>query len=251
MTPPALPNAPVRHMAQSLLPWESEKEFLALHEEWRAAYKPQGPAECALVDQLVWIDWRRRRLLLGERAVHMAQLHSRTSTQDGRGGSDAMVHRAVTHHAYRLRKFSSRTAISTTAADDADQAQFARDNLKRLKQALKILNAGAPKAYEEALCYLEEGGLEWWNEEREDELEKFPSNAEGLLKFLEFKLEPWLSDMGREADERPAVRLQAYGECLDPSRMDTLMGLDERLGRQFEKAMGMLLKLQELRSAKP
>lgn len=49
------------------------------------------------------------------------------------------------------------------------------------------------------------------------------------------------------ADERDAVRLHAQGESLDPKRMAFLHGLDERLGRQFEDTLCMLMKLQELR----
>ena len=38
----------------------------------------------------------------------------------------------------------------------------------------------------------------------------------------------------------PLVRLQAWGESLDPDRMDRLMQLDQRLTRRYEKLMGML-----------
>ena len=38
----------------------------------------------------------------------------------------------------------------------------------------------------------------------------------------------------------PLVRLQAWGESLDPDRMDRLMQLDERLTRQYEKLLSML-----------
>jgi hypothetical protein len=43
------------------------------------------------------------------------------------------------------------------------------------------------------------------------------------------------------------VRLQAWGESTDPDRMDRLMQLDERLTRQYEKVLGILIKLQALR----
>lgn len=49
------------------------------------------------------------------------------------------------------------------------------------------------------------------------------------------------------ADERDAVRRHAQCESLDPKRMAFLHGLDERLGRQFEDTLCMLMKLQELR----
>ena len=52
---------------------------------------------------------------------------------------------------------------------------------------------------------------------------------------------------------RPHVRLQAWGESLDPHRMDRLMLLDERLVRQYEKLLGMLTKVRALQtgSAQP
>ena len=43
--------------------------------------------------------------------------------------------------------------------------------------------------------------------------------------------------------------MQAWGESLDPLRMDKLLALDERLTRQFEKVLGMLIRLQEMRAA--
>ena len=48
-------------------------------------------------------------------------------------------------------------------------------------------------------------------------------------------------------DGRPAVRLQAYGESLDPVRIERLLVIEARLDRQFEKALSMLLQLKELR----
>ena len=47
------------------------------------------------------------------------------------------------------------------------------------------------------------------------------------------------------------MRLQAWGESLDPFRMDKLLALDERLTRQVEKLMGMLIRLQKMRLATP
>jgi hypothetical protein len=45
---------------------------------------------------------------------------------------------------------------------------------------------------------------------------------------------------------RPAIRLQAHGESLDPFRADRIFGLDERLTRQFGKSLAMLIKLREM-----
>ena len=57
---------------RGLLPWEDAAEFRALHSAFHAEHQPKGATEVSLVDQLAWIEWRRRRLMLGERAAHLA-----------------------------------------------------------------------------------------------------------------------------------------------------------------------------------
>lgn len=54
--------------ALALLPWESHDEYRALREAFWADHEPQGATEQALVARLIWIEWRRRRLALAERA---------------------------------------------------------------------------------------------------------------------------------------------------------------------------------------
>ena len=54
-----------------------------------------------------------------------------------------------------------------------------------------------------------------------------------------------------DAQDGPAVRLQAWGESLDPDRMDRLMQLDERLTRQYEKLLGMLERARRGSASKP
>ncbi len=240
-------NIPSGHFTNALLPWENEAEFLELLYEWRTVYMPKGPAEDSLIDQLVWIEWRRRRLISGERALHINQLHNCTGTGETYSSCDRLTRRALVYHSERKRTFNSRTAISTTEKDDKELDIFIRENLSRLKEALLILKDPNKNAYTNALGYLEDGCLEWWEEEVQEHDNGFEANAVGLSKFIQEKLQPWLKNLEHETEERPIVRIQAYGESLDPHRMSTLMALDERLGRQFEKAMSMLIRLQELR----
>jgi len=58
---------------------------------------------------------------------------------------------------------------------------------------------------------------------------------------------PMFAKTRGEIARRPAIRLQAEGESMDPFRMDRILAIDERLTRQFEKTLGMLLKLRDLR----
>src|SRR6516162_8144135 len=56
-----------RHGAYSngLLPWESEEEFRALHEDLQKEWKPDGASEKELVLDLAQWRWKRRRALQG------------------------------------------------------------------------------------------------------------------------------------------------------------------------------------------
>ena len=54
-----------------------------------------------------------------------------------------------------------------------------------------------------------------------------------------------------QASRRPAIRLQAHGESLDPFRADRIFALDERLTRQFGKTLAMLIRLREISAPGP
>ena len=156
-----------------------------------------------------------------------------------------LVKRALVDQAYRLRKYGSRTAVSTSRADDVELADYAKEASARLSKVLTLLDEDAD--YAGALASLEEDLAEWWEETCGEE-ERFTEDCKGLRAFVSTKLEPWLSGLKQEAEERPGVRLQADGESLDPARLGVLHGLDERLTRQFEKSLSMLIRLQELRA---
>lgn len=54
-----------------------------------------------------------------------------------------------------------------------------------------------------------------------------------------------------QTTRRPAIRLQAWGESLHPFRAVRILGLDERLKRQFGKTLAMLIKLREMAAPEP
>ena len=60
---------------------------------------------------------------------------------------------------------------------------------------------------------------------------------------------PIIEETRAQASRRPAIRLQAQGESMDPFRADRIFALDERLTRQFGKTLAMLIRLRELRLA--
>jgi len=54
----------------TVLPWEDADEYSALLAALAAEHAPQGPTEDHLVEELVGVLWRKRRLRLAEAAAH-------------------------------------------------------------------------------------------------------------------------------------------------------------------------------------
>jgi len=53
----------------------------------------------------------------------------------------------------------------------------------------------------------------------------------------------------RELEHRPLIRTQAFGEAVDPNRLERLSRYETHLDRKLERMLAMLFKLQELRRA--
>lgn len=138
-----------------------------------------------------------------------------------------------------------RLGMASVRQDRASHTEWA-GYLSAAIKAKKILEEQGGDGFQKAFDVLPEGTQEWFNEMVEEEEEKFPRNAEGLQLFLTLEVMPYFKSSHDGAGAGPAIRLQAWGESLDPERADKLMALDERLMRQYEKALGMLLKLQEI-----
>ena len=77
----------------------------------------------------------------------------------------------------------------------------------------------------------------------------YRADAASLLRFLKDDVLPIAEEIRVQANRRPAIRLQAQGESLDPHRADRIFALDERLTRQFGKTLAMFVNLREMRLA--
>ena len=99
------------------------------------------------------------------------------------------------------------------------------------RQALDLLNSRRNDPYEAAVAALREDTQQWWADtlardraELEEDEELFTADAEGLRRFLEGEVLPWFEARKKELANRPLIREQAFGESLDPDKL-------ERLGR--------------------
>lgn len=230
-------------MRLGLLPWESETDFESLYQDYQQTYAPKGPSEVSLVEQLVWLDWRRRRLRLGERALHMASLHRSSSAER----YDRLSKRALILEDVTRPDTSSAVAIKSDDDSDRETHTEWEEYLAAAEKAKAILAGQATEGFEAAFSMLPEGTREWFEELVEEDEEGYPRNADGLQLFLTLEVFPYFKGSHQGAGAGPAIRLQAWGESLDPERADKLQALDERLMRQYEKALALFLKLNQLR----
>ena len=51
----------------------------------------------------------------------------------------------------------------------------------------------------------------------------------------------------KELSNRPLIREQAFGEALDPAKLERLGRYEVHLDRKLERMLAMLLRLKELR----
>jgi hypothetical protein len=240
----------LRHGALSrytILPWEDEDEYRSLLDALVAEHGPHGPTEEHFVEELAGVIWRKRRLRLGEAAAHHRAL--RRTTDPARDTAKA----ALVHRAEGEGEESTGEAIrSTDEQTAADLADLEADQAIT-KEALRLL-AKPSSGYLRALGALREDTREWWKDQLswkpddyDDDQTPYRADGESLKRFLESEVLPWYKKRRHELACRPLIRQQAFGEAVDPDRLERLARYEVHLDRKLERMLAMLFKLQELR----
>ena len=232
----------------TVLPWEDADEYRAVVAALVAEHGPQGPTEEHLVEELAGILWRKRRLRLAEAAAHRRGLNGTLSSYRDTV-KVALVHLDATGQSERVVD-----AIRATAADTEDDIRAMRDDEAMTRRALEVLGSRRNDAYEAALAELREDTQSWWadtlardpDELAEDE-EPATADADGLRRFLETEVLPWFEGRKKELANRPLIREQAFGEALDPDKLERLGRYEVHLDRKLERMLAMLLRLKDLR----
>jgi hypothetical protein len=110
--------------------------------------------------------------------------------------------------------------------------------------------------YQAALAALREDTQAWWADvlarnldELEEGDEPATADAEGLRRFLEAEVLSWFEMRKKELSNRPLIREQAFGESLDPEKLERLARYEVHLDRKLERTLAMLFRLKELRPA--
>ena len=229
------------HLKSVLLPWEAETDLFSLFQSYHQHYLPRGPAETDLVEQLLLISWKRRRLTLAERAAHMAAAHQRASMEP----ADPIARRALCADPSRDRtQTHSYDALKTDEVSDIQDKRDIEEDRQMTMAAVALLEDKGADGYDEALNALRSDTREWWEDQVENSEVELASRPDQLLTFLKAEVLPVLNNSLTGINQRPLVRQQIQGESLDPLRLTTLHKMDERLARQFDQTLRTLERLQ-------
>jgi hypothetical protein len=232
----------------TVLPWEDANEYHTLVAALAAEHAPLGPTEEHLVEELAGILWRKRRLRLAEAAAHRRGLED-TLSPHRHTVKAALVHLDAIDQTERVID-----AIRATATDtEEDIADMAEDEAMT-RRGLDLLGTRRKDAYEAALAVLREDTQAWWADmlareptELDEGEEPATADAQGLRRFLEAKVLPWFENRKKELSNRPLICEQAFGEALDPDKLERLARYEVHLDRKLERMLAMLLRLKDLR----
>ena len=145
-------------------------------------------------------------------------------------------------------------AIRATAADTEDDIRAMQDDEAMTRRALDLLGSRRNDAYEAALAELREDTQSWWadmlardSDELADDEEPATADADSLRRFLETEVLPWFEGRKKELANRPLIREQAFGDALDPDKLERLGRYEVHLDRKLERMLTMLIRLKNLR----
>src|SRR5262249_9590506 len=103
------------------------------------------------------------------------------------------------------------------------------DDQAMTEEALRILARPSPSAYSRALAALRDDSRTWWEAQLRwgpDDYERgqtpYGADAKSLKRFLEAEILPWYEKRRQELEYRPLLRAQAFGEAVDPDRLERL-----------------------------
>jgi hypothetical protein len=231
-----------------VLPWEDADEYGALVVSLVDEHQPVGPTEEHLVEEIAGVFWRKRRLRLAEAAAHRRGLEN--SFSEYRHSAKA----ALAHTKNADKSVDICEAVRVTPAETEEELRDLDEDEAVTRRALEVLGSQRNDAYEAALAELRESTREWWDDELArgphdlDEDEEPPTaDVDGLRRFLENEVLPWFEKRKEEIDRRPLLRDQAFGESLDPDKLERLGRYEVHLDRKLERMLSILFRLKELR----
>ena len=188
--------------------------------------------------------WRKRRVLQAEGATINRGLRSLVGSEVNSPIPAAVpFERGLSSQGSNLQDL-----MTATPEEIAEQQRATALDLQATERAAAILRKGAVNAYGKALRTLLSGSREWWEEHVDDG--SHTADAKGLTTFINNTLHPICIRMEKEARYHHAIKAQTMGEGLQAYKLEKLNRYETHLDRKFERTLGMLLKMKEMRGGR-
>lgn len=236
----------------TLLPWESAEEYEALRHELIDHHNPVGPTELHLVEEIGSVIWRKQRVLMAETTLYRKEL-SREVRNDY--GKESLVQSAIVGKAPSYLQLG-KVQLAETVGPAEELAYLAQAG-KSLAAINKVRDKVATaKDYATAKALIpadlaEEYEDEWVDMEVEtDEGDPYTykKDPEGLGFFLEDSVVPRLEARSLQHRYAQDIANQLQGQAFNPEKLELIGRYETTLDKKLERMLGMLLKMQEMRS---
>ena len=231
----------------TVLPGENKAEYEALLNGLVQEHAPYGPTEEHLVEEIAGVIWRKRRLRLAEAA----------SYRQGLGEIDGRFSKTLKTALINVESIIN--ALTETPSRIAEAFPELKRSEASARNALKILSAGKPGAYDAALAELDEPTRRSWEDQiapesdhsDEDEYsdedeEPYTADATGLAKYLEWLLPIVAQHLGY-VENRRLIGEQILGEAFACAKLEQLSRYEVFLDRKLERMLATLVSLQRVR----
>ena len=227
----------------TVLSHENHADYESLVTSLMDEHLPAGATEQHLIEELASVIWRKRRVLQAEGATINKGLK-----ESARSAKTIIPAAAPFEMGLSGEGTDIRDLMDLTPEDVAGNQRAARHDLDATNMASAILRKGGDRAYEKALRALLPGSRDWWETYVEED--EYAPDAEGLATFISVHLSPVCYQQEKESRHHEAIVNQTIGEGLQAYKLEKLSRYETHLDRKFERTLGMLIKLKDLRTSR-
>ena len=225
----------------TVLSHENHADYESLVQSLMDEHMPAGATEQHLIEELASVIWRKRRVLQAEGATinHGLKVAARNA-------KTVIPAAAPFEFGMSGEQTDIRNLMDLTPEDVADSQRAARHDLDATNKAAAILRKGGNTAYGKALRVLLPDIRDWWEDHVGNE--GYTADAAGLAAFIAKQVLPFCYQQEKESRHHDAIVNQTIGEGFQAYKLEQLSRYETHLDRKFERTLGMLIKLKDLRS---
>ena len=227
----------------TVLSHENHADYESLVNSLMDEHLPAGATEQHLIEEMASVIWRKRRVLQAEGATINQDLKSVASNTKAVVQAAAPFQRGVYSQSIDLGD------VMDLSQDEVTEHQrAASQDMESLKKASRLLRQAAKGAYKKAIAALLPDSREMWREAIA--AEQYTGDSQGLSSYINEVLYPLIIQMDKEARYHEDIKNQALGQGLIAYKLQQLSRYETHLDRKFERTLGMLIKLKDIRLAR-